>query len=321
MVINVHAGHNPSNMIACGASGYLNESDQARIIKDVVISQLRAMGHTVYDCTCNNGTSQNDVLAKIVAMCNSHSVDLDVSIHLNAGGGRGTEVWVYPNGGAESYAQATCDNIAALGFRNRGVKTTTNLYVLNKTRAKAMLVECCFVDSEEDYNLFDAQAIGIAIAEGITGQSAPVTPEPAPAPQPAPTPAPSSSIPDVYYSVRANKILPEVRNDSDYAGLPNQQIKDLAVRLTSGTVYYRVHVLNGGWLPWVTGCDWNDANNGYAGNGRAIDCIQIKTGSDVPANIEYRVAAIGRGYYPWVTEDSDYAGVYGKAIDKIQIKF
>ena len=87
MRINVHAGHNPAGKVACGAVGIINESTEARRVKDEVISQLRELGHTVYDCTVDNGTGQSDVLKKIVAKCNAHAVDLDVSIHFNAGAG------------------------------------------------------------------------------------------------------------------------------------------------------------------------------------------------------------------------------------------
>ena len=69
MIINVHAGHNPDGMKACGAIGLIKESTQARLVKNKLIELLRAEGHTVYDCTCENGTSQNNVLSKIVAKC------------------------------------------------------------------------------------------------------------------------------------------------------------------------------------------------------------------------------------------------------------
>ena len=49
MKINIHAGHNPEGKIACGAIGILNESREARIIKDKVIQLLRAAGHDVLD--------------------------------------------------------------------------------------------------------------------------------------------------------------------------------------------------------------------------------------------------------------------------------
>ena len=44
-----------------------------------------------------------------------------------------------------------------------------------------------------------------------------------------------------------------------------------------GGVEYRVHMINGGWLPPVTGYNFNDAENGYAGIlGRTIDAVAIK---------------------------------------------
>ena len=183
MRINVHAGHNPDGMTACGAVGLIRESTEARAVKDRVVAQLTAMGHTVHDCTCNNGTGKEDVLKRIVAACNSHDVDLDVSIHFNAGAqgqldGKttGTEVLVYGKASpAVPWAQQIADSIAALGYRNRGVKERPGLYVLKHTKAPALLVECCFVDDPEDVSLYSADRMAAAIVAGITGQAAETT--------------------------------------------------------------------------------------------------------------------------------------------------
>ena len=183
MRINVHAGHNPDGMVACGAIGLIRESTEARAVKDRVIAQLAAMGHTVRDCTCNNGADQNDVLKKIVAVCNAQETDLDISIHFNAGAQSeadghttGTEVYVYStSSAATAYAQRVVDSIATLGFRNRGVKEQQSLYVLRHTRAPAMLIECCFVDDPEDVALYNADRMAAAIVAGITGQAAETT--------------------------------------------------------------------------------------------------------------------------------------------------
>ena len=166
MVINVHGGHNAK---APGASGLLDEVAEDRKVKDLVIAQLRALGHTAYDCTDDDGATANACLKNIVARCNSHSADLDVSIHFNAaandpaGDGRttGTEVLVYSaSSAAAPYAANICAAIAALGFRNRGVKERPGLYVLKHTRAPALLVECCFVDDADDAALYNAGGHG-----------------------------------------------------------------------------------------------------------------------------------------------------------------
>lgn len=179
MKINVHAGHNPAGKVACGAIGLLNESTENRRVKDEVVSLLREQGHTVYDCTVDNGTGQSDVLKKIVAKCNAHTVDLDVSIHFNSGASdqkgngktTGVEVLLYSNASrAYGWAEKVCKAIAALGFKNRGLKYRPDLYVLKNTKAPAMLVECCFVDDKDDAQLYDYKSIATAIVYGITGQ-------------------------------------------------------------------------------------------------------------------------------------------------------
>lgn len=176
MKINVHAGHNPDGKVACGAIGLIKESTEARNVKELVISLLKAQGNTVYDCTIDDGISQADILNKIVEKCNSNEVDLDVSIHFNAvaydleGNGitTGTEAYIYSsNSQAKKYAERVCEKISELGYRNRGVKVKTNLAVLRRTKAPAMLIECCFVDDKDDIDLYSASTMAQAIAEGI----------------------------------------------------------------------------------------------------------------------------------------------------------
>lgn len=173
---NLSAGHNPDGKVACGAVGLIKESTEARKVVDEVIEILRYNGNTVYDCTCDNGTSQSDVLKKIVTKCNAHKVDLDVSVHFNAGRSdlkgdgdvAGVEVCVPSSKSkAKPYAEAVCKEIHKLGFDNRGISIRTGLYFLNKTKAPAMLIECCFVDDKDDIKLYTYKSMAKAIAKGI----------------------------------------------------------------------------------------------------------------------------------------------------------
>lgn len=176
---NIHAGHNPDGKVACGAVGYIKESTEARKVKDLVMKYLKAQGHTVYDCTVDNGTSKNDVLKKIVAKCNANKVDLDISIHFNAtakktrdGKTTGTEAFVYSSSSkAKNKAQKICNAIAEVGFTNRGIKNRPDLYVLRKTNSPACLIEVAFVDDPEDVDLYNSNIDKIArkIVKGITG--------------------------------------------------------------------------------------------------------------------------------------------------------
>ena len=168
---NVHAGH---NSIVPGASKYLNEVTENRKVKNKVIQLLKAAGHTVYDCTDDSGRTVGANLANIVAKCNKHTVDLDISIHLNAGGGTGTEVFYYTGSATgKTKAAAVSQKVAAaLGIRNRGAKASSGLYVLRNTKATAILVECCFVDSKTDQGKWNVDKCAAAIVEAITGKAA-----------------------------------------------------------------------------------------------------------------------------------------------------
>lgn len=174
MKINVHGGHNSH---VTGASKYLNELTEDRKIKNEMIRLLKAQGHTVYDCTDDAGKTQNDNLKNIVSKCNARSVDLDISIHLNSGGGTGVETYIYKNSSVRDEATRICSKIAnTLGIKNRGVKTSSSLYVLKHTKAPAILIECCFVDSKIDREKWDANKCAKAIAEGILNKTISNTP-------------------------------------------------------------------------------------------------------------------------------------------------
>lgn len=77
-------------------------------------------------------------------------------------------MYVYSTKSAAYPAAVRVDKeIAALGFRDRGVKVRTNLYVLHRTNSPAMLIECCFVDDKDDVKLYDAKKMAQAIVTGI----------------------------------------------------------------------------------------------------------------------------------------------------------
>ncbi|NJA33038.1 N-acetylmuramoyl-L-alanine amidase [Clostridioides difficile] len=176
--LTIHAGHNPDNKIGSGAIGNIKESTEARnVLKELL--PLAQKECKVYDCTCNNGTSQSDILNKIIAKCNSYNTDLNVSIHFNSGGGRGVEVLVYNLNDKETVeiASRICKKITetyhAKGdkdFKNRGVKEKKTLAFLRRTKAKSILVECCFVDTS-DTKKYNAKDMAIDIYEGIFNKS------------------------------------------------------------------------------------------------------------------------------------------------------
>lgn len=177
--VTVHGGHNPSGKIACGAVGILDESKEDRIITKKVVALLEKNGIKAVNCTVDNGTGQTDVLKKICAKCNTQAdVDLNISIHFNSGASdktgngktTGTEVLLTANESDKGdVAKRVCNQMEKLGFTNRGVKVSKNLYFLNQTKAPAILVEVCFVDDKDDAKLYnkDKDAVAEAIVKAI----------------------------------------------------------------------------------------------------------------------------------------------------------
>lgn len=222
-VYNVHGGH---NFIVPGAKGLLDETAEDRKVTARVISALRSAGHTVYDCTDDSGRTQGQNLANIVAKCNAHPVDLNISNHLNAGGGTGVEVWCY-NEKTKDIAAAICASVStALGIPNRGVKYSKNLYVLRKTAGFAILVECCFVDNQNDASHWNADKCGDAIASAIAGKTVAGTTSAGSAPAPTPTPAPSgpSYRTGTVYTLLADHLRVRTGPGTGYATKSRKQL-------------------------------------------------------------------------------------------------
>ncbi|WP_439444128.1 N-acetylmuramoyl-L-alanine amidase [Listeria aquatica] len=221
MIYNVHAGHNYK---VAGAHGIIKEEEWTRKVTDKVIWFLRQAGHTVYDCTDNDGATQNQNLANIVKKCNQHKVTLDVSIHFNSASASatGTEVLYYDQ---KATAERVSEAVAStLGIRNRGAKENKGLYVLRNTKSPAILIEVCFVTNAGDVNAIKAKLapVGKAIAEAITGKT--ITPTPS---KPKPSPAPSG---DNY----TNKRLVSKVNNLRFYSKPSWSDKDVVGTCNKG---------------------------------------------------------------------------------------
>lgn len=177
MVVGVNCGHTTSGP-GYGAVGIIKEAEHTRLVGQALMGLLRQAGVSVVDCTIDKANSQNEYLDVAVALANRQDLDWFISIHFNASTahtGHGVEVYTY-EGRQYQDVLDVCNGIAALGFTNRGVKAGTGLYVIRKTKAKAMLIEVCFCDNEEDVNRY--LSIGYnGIAEAICKAILPYTEE------------------------------------------------------------------------------------------------------------------------------------------------
>ena len=180
MRITVRGGHIPK---VSGARGLIDELTEDRKVKDSVIKYLRQLGCEVYDVTPNDNTpTLNSELAYGVNRSNILGVDLFISIHFNKAydsynGALGTEVCVYS---PFDTAQRVVNELSKLGFKNRGQKVRNNLYELNHTKMKAMIIEVCFVEASEDVDIYKKlgyDLIGKTIAQAITNKKISATVE------------------------------------------------------------------------------------------------------------------------------------------------
>lgn len=126
---------------------------------------------TIYRTDDQSGATDVS-LATRVSKTNSYNPDLFVSIHQNAGGGTGTEVYYHTRGTSEDkkVAGIIAPKLASkVGLRNRGVKTAE--FTVLTTKATAVLVEGGFMDTKNDYEIIISdkgqQAYAEAIAEAV----------------------------------------------------------------------------------------------------------------------------------------------------------
>lgn len=153
-----------------GAVGNIAEETIINAVGKLVISKLKSLGHSVVELRPESAVSVQDSLQQRYSKADYYNVDMCVSIHANAGGGVGTEVFTYRCKEVPQ-ARAILNNIVSLGFKNRGIKDGSGLAMVKRPKATAMLIEICFVDSSDvdKYNSIGAESIANAIVQGLTG--------------------------------------------------------------------------------------------------------------------------------------------------------
>ncbi|WP_305153902.1 N-acetylmuramoyl-L-alanine amidase [uncultured Clostridium sp.] len=168
--LGINDGHT-LNGVGSGAVGRIKESEHTRLVGNEVRALLKERGNIVYNCTIDYAATTNESLALVVEQANREDLDWFISIHFNAanGQGRGVEVYTY-EGRQYQDALDVCNNISkVLDITNRGVKEGTGLYVVRKTKAKSMLIEVCFVDSDDadKYLKVGYKAVAKAIVDAL----------------------------------------------------------------------------------------------------------------------------------------------------------
>ncbi|MBC8568260.1 N-acetylmuramoyl-L-alanine amidase [Mogibacterium sp. NSJ-24] len=164
-----HGGSDP------GAVKYLNERDVNLVMALACRDYLQANGVIVKMSRTSNET--NTSINSMAKEANSWEADYVVSIHNNAGGGDGFEVYHTINGGkGKALAKNIETEVKKIGQNSRGLKTKKGsngdyFGMIRLTKAPAVICEGVFVDNATDVEIADTtaeqKAFGYAYARGI----------------------------------------------------------------------------------------------------------------------------------------------------------
>lgn len=185
---NIYIGVGHGGIDSGAVGNGLKESDVALDIALSCRDYLLSAKQTV---TISRTTDVYMSVAEKSAQANSLTRDCVLDIHCNAGGGKGFEVF-YQNKSAKAHDLAEAIETSVtneIGLKSRGCKTNLlasgqdYFHMLREVKAPSVLVECAFIDNNEDATKFlwthaKRQLFGIAIGKGILnylGKSLPVT--------------------------------------------------------------------------------------------------------------------------------------------------
>lgn len=165
-----HGGSDP------GAVKYIVERDVNLVMALACRDYLAANGVSTKMSRTSNSTDTG--INSMAREANSWGADLVISIHNNAGGGDGFEVYHTVGGGiGKTLAQNIEAEVKKIGQNSRGLKTRrdtdgTDYYgMIRLTNAPAVICEGVFVDNATDVQIADTaeeqRAFGYAYARGI----------------------------------------------------------------------------------------------------------------------------------------------------------
>jgi hypothetical protein len=244
MKIVISSGH---GKYIRGASGYLDEVNEARRVVEHVADYLATAGVECATFHDDVSDDQQENLNRIVNFHNGQTRDLDVSVHFNAyqttSKPMGTEVWYITQ---QSLAAKVSASMSVAGtFINRGAKYSSSLFFLSNTNEPAVLLEVCFVDSSADAELYHQHfdAICRAIAESLSGEETGDVPVEPPGEQPPSRPDNPFEVPledrptlgkgdegpdveDLQQMLNWTELHPGLITDGDFGGLTEEAVRD-----------------------------------------------------------------------------------------------
>ena len=313
MNILLISGHGAND---CGAVGYGVEREETRRVTNKLAELLRPyMNVIMYP---QNRNAYDDVYNGCfqVSLAN---IDYVFEVHFNSSDNptaRGTEIYVTPMEIGTIVEQKIVNNLASVGFNNRGVKSE---YFAVITHCKnsgvcSALVETCFISNKADMDKYNvnfnsvcsAMAKGIVEGFGMTYKAPEVTKV-------------DTSNKIEYKAMIQNVGWQPVKSNGQTAGTTGQakRLEALWIKYTGkGKITFASHIQNKGWTTDRT----SGESTGTVDMAYRMEAIRMKLeGSD--KKIQYRVHIEGTGWTKWCT-NNEVAGTIGqsKRIEAIEIR-
>lgn len=149
-----------------------NEYEYCKSLSKYVKKYLEANGHEVDRVVCPEKTFSKVTDERAYKLAIEHATDYDlvIELHLNAAGtktAQGCEV-LYKSANGKKYATKVQKQLSKM-FKDRGAVKRDNLYILNQTKAPAILIEVFFCTNKAEWKKGNANKEKIAklIAAGI----------------------------------------------------------------------------------------------------------------------------------------------------------
>lgn len=169
-ILVLDAGHGlttPGKQTMNGKYGIIKEWELNNKVLLFIMEYLKDYAVTIY--RTDDPTGKIDIaLLERVKRCNTYGPVLFISIHHNAGGGTGIEVYWHKKGTKEDekIAKIVAPKLAAeTGLKNRGVKQEA--WTVLSCKATAILVEGGFMDTKSDYEYMCSEKGQRAYAKAI----------------------------------------------------------------------------------------------------------------------------------------------------------
>lgn len=156
------------------------EADMTREVVAALKPMLEAYGASVATYPTGRDAFQDYKKGKLISTAGFKNYNYVLEIHFNScindtkGNGytTGSEVYVTNREAGTIVEQAIMSNLAALGFKNRGVKRKDYSVIYTAKYVggvSAALLELCFIDDADDVRLYNKKkaAVAQAIADGV----------------------------------------------------------------------------------------------------------------------------------------------------------